>query len=238
MRSYSFVDQTRRQRQLAAAALYFGGALSVTGAVVLLFSSSATLWFVLGQLAAAMGGTAAAVGALAKVHADAQPRSAAPVAIAPTLRQRFSPRQMLICGLCTIAVLIAGSARRFRQQEWRADLRESRKPVRYALGLVGASVRTRFEDLLHLLWLTCCWVLSTELRTWSLLIPVMVAGLHQIMQSQGWGSALWSLPTVWTVHEVVRRLRQRWNVTAQRPGLWRRSIGRHARPRDGSSSRR
>ncbi|MEU6718004.1 hypothetical protein ABZ897_41605 [Nonomuraea sp. NPDC046802] len=238
MHSNSFVDQTRRQRQLAAAALYFGGALSVTGAVLLIFSSPATLWFVLGQLATATGGTAAAVGALAKVHADAQPQSPGILAVTLPLRQRFSPRQMLIYGLCTIAVLIAGPARRFRQQEWRTDLRESRKPVRYALGLVGASLRTRFEDLLQLLWLTACWVLSTELRTWSLLIPVMVAGLHQIMQSQGWGSALWSLPTVWTVHEVVRRLRQRWNVTSRQPGLWRRSIGRHARHRDGSSSRR
>ncbi|MEU8148424.1 hypothetical protein [Nonomuraea sp. NPDC048901] len=144
MHSYSFVDQTRRQRQLAAAALCSGGALSVTGAVVLIFSSSATLWFVLGQVATATGGTAAAVGALVMVHADAQPWSPRPLAVTRTLWRRYPPRQVLILGLCEIAVLIAGPARRFRQQEWQADLRESRTPLRYALGLVAASVRTRF----------------------------------------------------------------------------------------------
>jgi hypothetical protein len=76
------------------------------------------------------------------------------------------------------------------------------------------------------------------MRTWSLLIPVMVAGLSQIMQSQGWGSVLWTLPTVVTIYEMLRRLRRRWNVTARRPRLWLRSIGRHARHRDGSSNRR
>ncbi|GAA1720151.1 hypothetical protein [Nonomuraea bangladeshensis] len=132
------------------------------------------------------------------------------VALVPAPWQRFSPRQLLIHGLCTIAVLIAGPARRFRQQEWRTDLRESRKPARYALGLVRASVRTSLEDLLHLLRLAGCWVLSTEPRTWSLLIPVMVAGLHQIMQSQGWWSALPAGCQGAGSARVFRILRRRW----------------------------
>ncbi|MFF4617724.1 hypothetical protein [Nonomuraea jabiensis] len=225
-----FAEQLHRQRRQAAAVLCWAATLSAGGATLLLVNSAATPWFVAGQLATTSGVITAAVAVLALIHADVQLRPARTGGIrARPLLQRFPPRHVLAFGLYELAILIAGPARQFRAAEWLADLRECASPLEYAWSLMGASLRMRLADLASLARRVACWVLSSQVRTWGLLIPLMVAALNQVMQSQGWGSALWTLFTVSAVVELVGRLRNFWNVPVKplKARLFRKPTGRH-----------
>ncbi|MFF0578924.1 hypothetical protein [Streptosporangium saharense] len=59
---------------------------------------------------------------------------------------------------------------------------------------------------------TACWVLATEWRTWGTLGPLLVAGVINIHLSQGWGSALFTLPGIVAFYAGVEWLRKRWGV--------------------------
>jgi hypothetical protein len=102
-------------------------------------------------------------------------------------------------------VLIAGPARQFRAAEWVTDLRECACPLKHAWSLVGASLRMRLADLTGLGKRAASWLLCSQIRTWGLLIPLMVAALDQVRQSQG-GAAVWTLFTVAAVVDLVGRL--------------------------------
>ncbi|MEU8275030.1 hypothetical protein ACFYOK_08430 [Microbispora bryophytorum] len=69
---------------------------------------------------------------------------------------------------------------------------------------------------LDLLIRVVCWVLASDWRTWGVLIPLMVAALSNVIESQGWGSAFYTLPAVVGFYAGVEWLRRRWNVTVKR----------------------
>ncbi|MEV1004919.1 hypothetical protein [Nonomuraea sp. NPDC050202] len=134
---------------------------------------------------------------LALIHAGTHPWPLATGQVEPrTLLQRYPPQHVLAHGLYELAIGLAGRDRRDRALEWHADLHECPKPLSYALSLVSAALRMRLADVTHLGWRATCWMLASEIRTWGALIPAMVAALHQVLQSQGWGSAAWTLLTV------------------------------------------
>ncbi|MER7367052.1 hypothetical protein [Nonomuraea wenchangensis] len=190
-----------------------GAALTVSGTTLLLLSPAATVWFVAGQLSAASGVTTAAVAVLALIHAGVHLRpTRTGRESARSLLQRFPPRHVFALGLLEMAVLIAGPNRQFRAAEWLTDLRECASPLKYAWSLVGASLRMRLADVAGLGKRAACWLLCSQARTWGLLIPLMVAALDQVRQSQGWGTAVWTVFTVSAVVDLVDRIRTFWNV--------------------------
>ncbi|MFD0480406.1 hypothetical protein ACFQ0B_78995 [Nonomuraea thailandensis] len=214
--------------------------LAAGGTLLLLASPAATPWIVAGQLAITGGLTTAIVAVLALIHAGAQPwtLTAGQAEQQPLLR-RYPPQHVLAHGLYELAIGLAGHARRDRALEWHADLHECPNPLSYALSLVSAALRMRLADVTHQGWRAACWMLASEVRTWGTLIPVMVAALHQMLQSQGWGSAAWTLLTVPAAVDLVTRLRRRWNI-AVKPvhlRLFHRPGGRHTRPHHPQSRR-
>ncbi|TQS29112.1 hypothetical protein [Microbispora sp. KK1-11] len=63
---------------------------------------------------------------------------------------------------------------------------------------------------------TLCWILISKFRTWGLLGPILVFAVINVHLSQGWGSALFTLPSVVCTYEGVQWLRKRWNVKVKR----------------------
>ncbi|MER7363486.1 hypothetical protein [Nonomuraea wenchangensis] len=224
-------QQIRRQRRRASAALCCGAGFAASGTTLLLAALAATLWVVAGQLVFTGGLTTAVVAMLALIHAGAPPWPILAGRVEPRLLlRRYPPQHVLAHGLYEVAVGVAGPGRGGRAREWHADLHECPAPLTYALSLVGAALRMRLADLVFAAWRVTCWMLASEVRTWGALIPVMVAALHQVLQSQGWGSAAWTLLTVPAVVDLVTRLRRRWNFTVKplRVPLFHRPSGRHA----------
>ncbi len=223
-------QQIRRQRRRASAALCCGAGFAISGTTLLLAALAATLWGA-GQLVFTGGLTTAVVAMLALIHAGAPPWPILAGRVEPRLLlRRYPPQHVLAHGLYEVAVGVAGPGRGGRAREWHADLHECPAPLTYALSLVGAALRMRLADLVFAAWRVTCWMLASEVRTWGALIPVMVAALHQVLQSQGWGSAAWTLLTVPAVVDLVTRLRRRWNITVKplRVPLFHRPSGRHA----------
>lgn len=88
------------------------------------------------------------------------------------------------------AALIGGRDRKWRVSEWAVDLVESPAPTRYALSLVRASLRMRISDLGGLMRRGTCWVLVTEVRTWTPLTALLVWGGVETTLDTGLGAAI------------------------------------------------
>ncbi|MBF8189383.1 hypothetical protein ITP53_27340 [Nonomuraea sp. K274] len=61
-----------------------------------------------------------------------------------------------------------------------------------------------------------CWVLASDWRTWGLLGPLTAFAIINVHLQQGWGSALFTLPTIVAIYAGVEWLRNRWGVTVKR----------------------
>lgn len=68
----------------------------------------------------------------------------------------------------------------------------------------------------HRLRRIACWVLASDWLTWSLLGPPLAFGVINVHLSQGWGSALFTLPGVVGFYAGVEWLRRRWSIEVKR----------------------
>ncbi|MEU1879616.1 hypothetical protein ABZ470_20070 [Streptosporangium sp. NPDC020072] len=104
-----------------------------------------------------------------------------------------------------------------------AELKSTRTvQVVYALRQFGRVWQLR-EALLrpdrprfHRLRRIACWVLASDWLTWSLLGPPLAFGVINVHLSQGWGSALFTLPGVAGFYAGVEWLRKRWGIEVKR----------------------
>ncbi|WP_327089198.1 hypothetical protein OIE66_00840 [Nonomuraea sp. NBC_01738] len=117
--------------------------------------------------------------------------------------------------IAMIAIAIAGQAGRENAAKWIGQLDGSPSPHRSAQGFVAAGLNLRGKGIWKLIRSWCCWVLATNLRTWGILLPVAIAALLNVISSQGWGSAFFVLPLVFSLPSGVKHLRERWNVTTK-----------------------
>lgn len=137
--------------------------------------------------------------------------------VAPAAQSILRRSQAALPGtLVQLASLIGGGARHFRVEEWATDLFESPTPVRKALTLVIASLRMRAFDLAGWLRRMLCKLLSSEFRTWGVLVPIVVFAFSDVIQSEGWGVGFFTIPTVVLIYQGVGCLRERWGVTVKR----------------------
>ncbi|WP_371778331.1 hypothetical protein [Streptosporangium subroseum] len=79
-----------------------------------------------------------------------------------------------------------------------------------------ASLRAPNESPSYRLRRVACWVLASEIRTWGLLGPVMVAAVINVTLSQGWGSAFYTMPGVVAFYWGVEWLRTHWDIEVKR----------------------
>lgn len=124
------------------------------------------------------------------------------------LRRGGTARQIPIAA----AVLIAGRRRSWSAEEWASFINESTSPTRDALGILWSAIVMRCYDAGGLLVCVARSVLKSEIRTWGLLVPIIVAALHDVVISQGWGSAFLAVPTVMGFHAGVSWVRKRWSI--------------------------
>jgi hypothetical protein len=64
----------------------------------------------------------------------------------------------------------------------------------------------------HKLHRTACWILASDWRTWGLLGPLMAFAVVNVHLQQGWGSALFTTPSIVVFYAGVEWLRKRWGV--------------------------
>ncbi|MFF5205049.1 hypothetical protein [Streptosporangium sp. NPDC000396] len=114
-------------------------------------------------------------------------------------------------------------------EEFRAELYDlaqakatTAMQILYAVQQLGR-VRQLREALLspdqprfHRLRRAAGWILASDWRTWGLLGPLLAFGVINVHTSQGWGSALFTLPGVIGFYAGVEWLRKRWGVEVKR----------------------
>lgn len=105
-------------------------------------------------------------------------------------RLRRTLRQTGVAAPFAVAVWIGGRSRRWQAEDLQAALAESPRPIRYGLGLVSAAVRMRLRDLSGLLEKAVCWVLATEMRTWTPLTGLLLWGGAETTLDTGLGAAI------------------------------------------------
>lgn len=94
--------------------------------------------------------------------------------------------------------------------------------VIYALQQLGrvwelrAALRAPDQSRFRRLHRVACWALASEWRTWGLLGPLLAFGVINVNLSQGWGSALFTLPGIVSFYAGVEWLRRRWGVEVKR----------------------
>jgi len=92
--------------------------------------------------------------------------------------------------LASIAARLGGRSRSWRQTEWATDLFQSPRPVRHAFGLIQAAIRMRLFSGQRQALRVLCWVLASEVRTWTPLGLVLAWGGWETVGTSGPGSAI------------------------------------------------
>ncbi|WP_271215882.1 hypothetical protein [Streptosporangium carneum] len=94
--------------------------------------------------------------------------------------------------------------------------------IMYALQQLGRVWELRIalqapdQPRFYRLYQAACWVLTSDWRTWGLLGPLLAFGVINVNLSQGWGSALFTLPGIVGFYAGIEWLRKRWGVEVKR----------------------
>ncbi|MEO3814129.1 hypothetical protein ABGB17_34460 [Sphaerisporangium sp. B11E5] len=129
-------------------------------------------------------------------------------------------------GLLKVAIQIVPSANRERyREELLADLHDiasGKAPrlaqVRYSINQVlrafplRLSLRRPTYYARDIAFRLTYWLLSSDVRTWGFLGPLLAWGIVNIHLQQGWGSALFTLPGLVAFYAGIEWLRKRWRV--------------------------
>lgn len=119
--------------------------------------------------------------------------------------------------LTTLAALVGGKSRSWRVTEWQADLAESSKSPKYAAGLVKAALKMRLSGVIKLAVRGLCWVLCSEVRTWTPLSVVLVWGGIDTAWDTGLGAAIgYVLMGIAGLAASIYALRRRWGIDMKR----------------------
>ncbi|MFI6534174.1 hypothetical protein ACIBHY_17065 [Nonomuraea sp. NPDC050547] len=92
------------------------------------------------------------------------------------------------------------------------DLAESPASVWLGAELVRAAIVMRLSDVGSWARRQLCKLLISEFRTWGVLVPILVLAFSDVIKSEGWGVAVFTIPTVVVIYEGVAWLRKRWGV--------------------------
>ncbi|MGW4411735.1 hypothetical protein ACWEJ6_47475 [Nonomuraea sp. NPDC004702] len=141
------------------------------------------------------------------------------------LKQLASPALRL---LQLQARLLPSAARDRYLEEWRAELHFLAKArtgqfvqLKYALRQLGKVAQLRFAlrphaFLMRRIQIFMYWTLTSHLRTWGVLGPLLVLAISNVYIQQGWGSAVLALPVIPAFHGSVKWLRKRLGIKTKR----------------------
>ncbi|GAA1694038.1 hypothetical protein GCM10009733_107310 [Nonomuraea maheshkhaliensis] len=144
-------------------------------------------------------------------------------------RLEWSPLAALAQQLIMLqALLLPATSRNRYMEELEAELYFLTKihagrfiPLIYAFRQFGRVVQLRFAvrtgiSPMRRISVFLHWVLSSNLRTWSAIGPLLAFSFINVYTRQGWGSTVVALPAIAAFYAGVKWIRNRWDIETKR----------------------